>query len=306
MANFLVTGASGFIGTWVIKHLLDQNHQVTALDQEPGNELWSRVLGKQAESFLFATTNLTSPNDLAELIKRNDIEFIVHLAALLTPACQNDPWLGLQTNVVGSAALFEAARQTRKVKAISYTSSSAVYGEGRDQRESPPMFYGAFKQSVDLIAEQYWLHENLRSIAIRPHVVYGPERQTGLTAGPSLAARAAVLQKPYCIGYTGIAGYDFVEDVANGLVRGAIECPPGATVVDMPSQQAFPEDLVKTMETILLGSENLISIQGPQLPISRPFRPNYLETVFPDFQPITLREGLRKTIDYYQDPSWIG
>lgn len=301
MAHFLVSGASGFIGTWVVKQLLGEHHQVTALDLSPANELWSRVLDGQTSHFQFTATDLTCPAGLSELLIKNDIDYIIHLAALLTPACQQDPWRGFQTNLTGSTALFEAARRTGNIKAISYTSSYAVYGDGESAQDTPPMFYGAFKQSVDLIAQQYWLHEKIPSIAIRPHVVYGPERAVGLTAGPSLAARAAAHREPYCIGYTGIAGYDFVEDVARALVRGATQCPAAFTIADMHCQQATVEGLVEEIEAILPGSRELLSIAGPKLPASLPTQPSYVETIFPGFQATPLREGLRKTIHYYQD-----
>ncbi|MBY0230396.1 MAG: Ldh family oxidoreductase, partial [Gemmataceae bacterium] len=194
----LVTGAGGFIGTWVLRELLRCGARPVALDAHRAPERWRRVLGTQDISWADAT--LTDRDALEEAIRRHGVTHVIHLAALLTPDCQRDPFLGCQVNVLGSAAVFDAARRSGSVRAVSYASSYAVYGTR--EGETPPMFYGAFKQAVDLIAEQYWTHFGLPSVAIRPHVAYGPERESGLTAGPSLACKAAARGEPYRIGYT--------------------------------------------------------------------------------------------------------
>ena len=117
---------------------------------------------------------------------------IIHLAALLTPHCQEDPFTGCEVNVLGSVAMFELARACSPgIKGISYASSYAVYGPETDDQalgltaasNRPPSFYGAFKMAVDAIAEQYWRHFGIASVGIRPHVAYGPERIVGLTSG---------------------------------------------------------------------------------------------------------------------------
>ena len=129
----------------------------------------------------------------------------------------------------------------------------AVYGpEADDQplgetaaKNQPPSFYGAYKLAVDLIAQQYWRHFGIASVGIRPHVAYGPERTVGLTAGPSLAARAAARGESYTINYTGSVGYDYVEDVSRAFVQAASKPPRGSVVVDLPSQLATTEEFVR-------------------------------------------------------------
>src|SRR5262249_2480062 len=157
------------------------------------------------------------------------------------------------------------ARRSGRVHSVSYASSFAVYGsEGSEPAQNgPPMFYGAFKQAVDLIADQYARHFGITSMAIRPHVVYGPERDQGLTAGPSLACRPGGLGQSYSIGYTGHVGYDYVEDVALAFVRGAFECPPGATIVDLPGEQATTDEFVRAIGSAAPQSAGHIAVSGP-------------------------------------------
>lgn len=302
----LVTGGGGFIGTWVLRELFQRGHMVVVIDPFVSKERWQRVLGNRASDVTVENVALTDRDGLAALIDQHEVSHIIHLAALLTPACQQDPWLGCQVNVFGSTSVFDAARKSGRIQAVSYASSYAVYGsETPDTNEvnKPPMFYGAFKQAVDLIAEQYWKHCGLRSVAVRPHVVYGPERDQGLTAGPSLACRAAVTNSPYTIGYTGTVGYDYVEDVALAFVKSALECPEGASVVDLPGQQATTEEFVRVLNAVVPEATGKIKVDGPHIPANIPPHPNYISNLFDDWKATSLLDGVRSTVDFYRSDS---
>jgi UDP-glucose 4-epimerase len=296
----LVTGGSGFIGTWVLRDLLEAGKRVIALDVRPATERWSRVLGARAKDVVFSDVSLIDRDGLAALMKQHDVSHVIHLAALLTPDCQQDPFRGCQVNVLGSTAVFDAARMAGSVQAIAFASSYAVYGHASATTPRPPMFYGAFKQAVDLIAEQYWTHFGLRSLAIRPHVVYGPEREIGLTAGPSLACRAAVRGESYQIGYTGAAGYDYVEDVARAFVRGVFECPAGATFADLPSEPVTTHEIVRIIERCLPAATGRILVTGPAIPENIPSDFRDLRQVLPGWKPTSLASGIARTIAYYR------
>lgn len=300
----LVTGGCGFIGTWVVRELLCREARVVAIDPHPAPERWRRVLGTRAAEVERADVSLLDRDGLQRLIDQRDLTHVIHLAALLTPACQADPWLGCQVNVLGSTSVFDAARRSGQVRAVSYASSYAVYGgevpPPGQAPEGPPMFYGAFKLAVDLIAEQYWRHFGLRSVAVRPHVVYGPERDQGLTAGPSLAARAAARGEAYTIGYTGEVCYDYVEDVALAFVRSAFESPPGASVVDLPGEPAVPEVFVQAIDAVVPGAGERLQVSGPPIPSNIPPEPHYIGELFPDWRATPLAEGVRRTIEFYR------
>ena len=302
--NVLVTGGSGFIGTWVLRELLTRGLRPIVVDLQPAPERWQRVLNERVSEVVWAEASLLDCGSLQSVIEQHEVTHIIHLAALLTPACQQNPWLGCQVNVLGSTSVFEAARRSQQVGCVSYASSYAVYGDepepGDSARDSPPTFYGAFKQAVDLIAEQYWRHYGLPSVAIRPHVVYGPERDQGLTAGPSLAARAAATGESYSIGYTGRVAYDYVEDVARAFVRSALDVTEGAAIVDLPGELATTEEFVRAIERVVPEAAGRVRIDGPQIPSNIPPKPHYISELFPDWQPTSLLDGVRQTVEFYR------
>lgn len=311
----LVTGGSGFIGTWVLRELLARGITPIVYDVRPNARRWSQVLGSDAARVIFVEGDLLETDRLRQTAQSHQVQQVIHLAALLTPACQQDPWTGCQVNVLGSVALFELVRTAGlPIRGLSYASSYAVYGPEADDgpqtdrsvQDRPPTFYGAFKLAVDLIAEQYWRHFGIASVGIRPHVVYGPERDAGLTAGPSLAAKAAALGEHYTIGYTGVVSYDYVEDVARAFVDAAQTTPPGTHVVDLPGYPATTEEFAQEIATAVPAAAGRITVDGPPIPSNIPPQPQFITQLFPAWRPTPLAEGIRQTIDFYragrQDP----
>ncbi len=306
--TILVTAGCGFIGTWVLRELLAQGHRAVVLDAGTKPPRWDRVLGRASDSIVLVQGSLLDRPLLKRLFEEHPISNVIHLAALLTPACQTDPWAGCQVNVMGTVALLEQIRDCgARIQGLSYASSVAVFGDEPDSAESqgagghlPMTFYGAFKRSVELIAEQYWRHFQIRSLGLRPQVAYGPERDVGLTAGPSLAARAVALGESYTIRYTGRVGYDYVEDVARAFVRGALETPPGARVADLEGEMAEVDTVVTCLHRIAGESPSRISIDGTPIPAHAPPHPNPISALYPDWINTSLEEGLRKTVAFYR------
>lgn len=308
--SILVTGGCGFIGTWVLKDLLNRGLRAVVLDAGAVPPRWHRILGSDADRVSLIQGSLLDREVLRRVFEDHAITHVIHLAALLTPACQQDPWLGCQVNVLGTVGLFEEARRCAgRVRGISYASSVAVYGDEPDHTQHrsisisenrPETFYGAFKKAAEGIAHQYWKHHKISSVGIRPQVAYGPERDQGMTAGPSLAARAAVEGGAYTIPYTGRIGYDYAEDVARSFVRAALETPPGAQVVDLESTLASVEEILEAIRIAEPSAASRIHVQGSPVPAFPPPIPNPISTLFPDWETTPLIEGIRRTVEFYR------
>ncbi len=304
----LVTGGCGFIGSWVVRELLERSLRVVVLDASGRPARWNRLMGAASQSVELVQGSLLDRELIERIVDGGKVTRVIHLAALLTPDCQVNPWEGCRVNVLGTVALLEQLRAAGdRVKGFSYASSVAVFGDEPDHgmggvgsAHAPLTFYGVFKQAVEMLADQYWRHFRVASVGIRPQVAYGPEREVGLTAGPSLAARAAAEGAGYRIGYRGRVGYDYVEDVARAFVRGALETPPGAQVVDLAGETAEIEDVVSAIEAAAPAVKGLLTVDGPPLPAHLPPAPRYIQTLFPDWQTTTLREGMRRTVAFYR------
>jgi nucleoside-diphosphate-sugar epimerase len=131
-------------------------------------------------------------------------------------------------------------------------------------------------------------------------VAYGPEREVGLTAGPSLAARAAARGEEFCISYTGRVGYDYVEDVARAFVRGALETPLGAPVVDLPGEMADVTEVISAIGAVAPGAAPKLSVKGAPIPAHAPPNPRFISTLYPDWKTTSLAEGIRRTVEFYR------
>src|SRR2546430_16964691 len=113
---------------------------------------------------------------------------------MLLPLVQADPPRGAAVNVVGTTNVLEAAKR-QGVAGIAYASSAAVYGPGAGPRIAdagePTTLYGVFKLANEGTAHVYFEDEGIGSAGLRPYVVYGPGRDQGLAADPTLAMEAA-------------------------------------------------------------------------------------------------------------------
>ena len=174
----LITGGGGFIGTWVVRDALDRGLRVVVLDAADRPPRWQHVLGARAVSVPLVRGSLLDRELLGRVFDEHRVTHVIHLAALLTPACQHDPWEGARVNVLGSMALFEEVRaRAGQIKGFSYASSVAVFGDEPGHADDatggdngPLTFYGAFKRALESIAEQYWRHFQIASVGLRPQV----------------------------------------------------------------------------------------------------------------------------------------
>jgi UDP-glucuronate 4-epimerase len=225
MANerFLVTGALGCIGAWVVRNLVQAGLSTTVLDlaHEP-HRMKLIMSDEQLAAVRFMTGDITDLVTVERALAEAGATHLIHLAALQVPACQADPPLGARVNVVGTVNIFEAARRAGLARVV-YASSAAVYGLSEEYPAEPvahdaPLLprthYGVYKQANEGNARVYWLENGLSSLGLRPYVVYGPGRDQGLTSGPTKAMLAAAAGQPYHIGFGGRFDLQFADDVA--------------------------------------------------------------------------------------------
>ena len=224
----IVFGGSGFIGSWITKFLLNNNFQITIFDKKTNKDFLNRIIGQNVEKIDFVEGDILEYETVLKTAKDHSV--LINLVGLMTPDCSNNPRLGNQVNVIGSINVFEAALEA-KCNLVVYTSSGGVYGQKDKINPFPETHYGAYKLAIEGIARAYNLENKLNSFGLRPFVVYGPGREIGGTASISLACKAVAEDKEYKIEFGGRAGFVYVEDVANIVLKILDSLPIGAKVI---------------------------------------------------------------------------
>lgn len=292
----LVTGGSGFLGAWVMRRLLGRGIEVRAFDVHRDDTLLNAISGINAGRAEWSTGDIASATDVEQAMR--GCSDVIHLAGVLTPTCSAHPVRGAQINLIGTLNVFEAARAARFTQVL-YASSAGVFGPDDGIFPRPETHYGAFKLACEGAARAYWNDAGLSSIGYRPLVIYGPGRETGSSAGPSLACRAAALSSRYTIPFTGATGLVYADDIAAAYEAALLNPVAGAHVFTMAGDITPINAVIDILADI--SPEARIDAVGPPLPITTRFPiDEALARLFPQLQKTPLLEGLRQTVAFYR------
>jgi nucleoside-diphosphate-sugar epimerase len=307
---FLVTGAHGFIGAWVVKRLIEAGHHPIAFDKNPHpNRLRLIMDDDQRAHATFVLGDITDPDTLPQIIEKHGIDYIIHLAAFQIPAVRANPSLGAAINVVGTINVFEAAlKSAGQVKHVAYASSAAVFGRPVDGRPAleedaaaPESLYGAFKRCNEECARVYFAEKGLSTMGIRPHTVYGVGRDFGVTSDPTKAMKAVVVGRPFRIRFDGNMDFQYAADTADAFIRCATSHLTGAYVFNIHGQTVAVRDVVAQIEKSareILGDsvKPQITVQGKPNTAPAHMDDSAIRRAVGDLPVTPLEEGVRATI----------
>jgi UDP-glucose 4-epimerase len=180
--RILITGGTGFLGMHLGRGLVEQGHEVTLYDVSAHESF------VPTSSFLRANVvngDITDSKTFKYALESNQIEAVVHLAAMLTGPCQADPIEGTRINCLGSAVVFQNSIDTG-VNRVVYGSSVAVFSPvsippADDTLPTmPPSVYGATKVYTENLAEVLErITDRTKFTGIRFGWVYGAGRKRG-------------------------------------------------------------------------------------------------------------------------------
>jgi len=309
--HFLITGAKGFIGAWIAKTLLERGEAVTVFDNDTSLHRLSAILSEsQLSRIHFVQGDVTRYADLDGAVAEGGVTHILHLAGLQVPGCAADPIRGAMVNVVGTLNVFEVARKRRDlVRRIVYASSAAVFGPEEfygavTVREGAPLWpgthYGVFKQCNEGNARVYFLNDGISSVGIRPWAVYGVGRDFGISSGPTKAIKAAVLHRPFTIGFTGSLDLQYVRDTAEIFIRCAEKEILGAKAYTPRGSVIRVEEFIERLEQCLPQARGLIKAQGKHLPIAPDLDDSALKQDLGEVPNTPLAEGIGETANIFE------
>lgn len=293
--RILVTGGKGFIGAWVIRRLWRAGLDVRVFDVADVRELLEAVAGRPSNRLEWVVGDIVDPDQVMRATKGCD--GVIHLAGILTPACQANPLLGAKVNLLGTLNVFDAAL-AHGARRVVYTSSAGVFGPDDGNVPLPTTHYGAFKLACEGSARAYWADHGIGSVGFRPFIVYGPGRETGLTSGPSLACKAAAQGRAYTIPYSGGAGLVFVDDIAAAYEQALLREPDGAHVFNLTGVQATNDDVIAAIRRVVPDAQ--IDAGGPPIPIAADVAPDNVAAILPDLPTTSLQDGVAATIDFWR------
>ena len=244
--KILVTGAAGFIGSYVCRNLLHRGDEVVGLDNINSyydvNLKYSRletlgITGKSVdwykfvksnvyEHFRFVRMNLKDKQAMQMLFANEGFDKVVNLAAQAGVRYSiENPYAYVESNVDGFLNVLEGCRH-HHVKHLVYASSSSVYGlngkvpfSEKDSVAHPVSLYAATKKSNELMAHTYSHLYGIPSTGLRFFTVYGPWGRPDMS--PFLFADAMLHGRSIKVFNNGdmLRDFTYIDDLVEGVLR---------------------------------------------------------------------------------------
>lgn len=308
-----LTGGCGFIGTWILRRLLDDGEIPVVFDLARNTSRWEMILSAaEIERVKFVSARVDDDHFPQQIAAENP-DAIIHLAGLQVPACRANPIAGAKANVLGTLNIFEAAKllktKSGKTPKVVYASSAAVFGPDAEYGEKaigdlsqpkPNSHYGAYKLCNENSAKAYWLANQIPSAGLRPLTVYGPGRDTGMTSFPTRALAAAIKGQPFDIPFSGPTAYIHAREVADMFVQCARRLTEGAKTYTVGGDIVRTPEFIRIASEILPAAQTLITCSGGDLPVASKMDDAALRADIPGLLRLPLKQGIAETVALFQ------
>jgi nucleoside-diphosphate-sugar epimerase len=315
MANYLVTGAAGFIGAQVVERLLADGHTVWGVDNL--NDAYDvrlkeyRLKHLQAfPNFYFERLDIGEVGAVQKLFASMPGEgwqAVINLAARAgVRQSLLDPWVYYQTNVTGTLNLLEACR-THGVKKFLLASTSSVYGAKAPlptpeeaSSDFPLQPYAASKKAAEVMCHTYHYLYGLDISVVRYFTVYGPAGRPDMVMFRFV--QGLIEGKPITIYGDGTQsrGFTYVEDIAEGTIL-ALQ-PLGYEIVNLGGHETIQIGELLNLFEQLTGRRAQVNY-APAHPAD--MYANWADTrkaqTLLGWHPkVGLQEGVRSLVEWYQ------
>jgi UDP-glucose 4-epimerase len=271
MATVLVTGGTGFIGSYVAEDLLEHGHKVVAYDLSTDTRILEQL--GIADDVTVRQGDVSEATDVMRALTETGATHVVHLAALLTNTARANPRTALDVNLRGTNNLFEAARTLDSIERIAWASSAAIYAPpdnyegwvGESDLVYPDTLYGATKGYNEHQARVYTEEFGVSQVALRPTIAYGPYRETGGSAFLANLIEQPALGESFSVEYGDQAvDWQYIKDIAQGFRKAAFAPDEDLTqnVYNVRGELATIREAADTMREILPDADISVSDEG--------------------------------------------
>lgn len=275
----LVTGAAGFIGSFLSERLLSDFEDIRVIGFDSVNDYYdirlkeSRLEKLQKhENFIFIKANLADKDKVSEVFREYSPQIVVSLAAQAGVRYSiTNPDAYIESNIIGFYNILEACRHSYDdgaipVEHLVYASSSSVYGSNKkvpystdDKVDNPVSLYAATKKSDELMAHAYSKLYNIPSTGLRFFTVYGPAGRPdmayfGFTNKLLRGETIRIFNYGNCK-----RDFTYIDDIVEGVVRvmqGAPERKDGEDGLPVPPYAVYnignqnPENLLDFVDIL--------------------------------------------------------
>lgn len=275
----LVTGAAGFIGSFLSERLLSDFEDIRVIGFDSVNDYYdirlkeSRLEKLQKHrNFIFIKANLADKDKVSEVFREYSPQIVVNLAAQAGVRYSiTNPDAYIESNIIGFYNILEACRHSyddgaTPVEHLVYASSSSVYGSNKkvpystdDKVDNPVSLYAATKKSDELMAHAYSKLYNIPSTGLRFFTVYGPAGRPdmayfGFTNKLLRGETIRIFNYGNCK-----RDFTYVDDIVEGVYRvmqGAPEKQNGEDGLPLPPYAVYnigggtPENLLDYISTL--------------------------------------------------------
>ena len=275
----LMTGAAGFIGSFLSERLLLDFEDIRVIGFDSVNDYYdirlkeSRLEKLQKhENFTFIKANLADKDKVNEVFCKYSPQIVVNLAAQAGVRYSiTNPDAYIESNIIGFYNILEACRHSyddgaTPVEHLVYASSSSVYGSNKkvpystdDKVDNPVSLYAATKKSDELMAHAYSKLYNIPSTGLRFFTVYGPAGRPdmayfGFTDKLLRGETIRIFNYGNCK-----RDFTYIDDIVEGVVRvmqGAPERKNGEDGLPVPPYSVYnignqnPENLLDFVDIL--------------------------------------------------------
>lgn len=311
MANYLVTGAAGFIGARTAEMLIGAGHTVTGVDNI--NEAYDVRLKeyrlkrlRAMPGFTFHKIDIASKQDVFTHLSGKKYDGLINLASWAgVRASVENPWIFVESIVLGTLNMLELCRHNKVPKFV-LASTSSIYGANPPyptpetaSSSEPLQPYAASKKGAEAMAHAYHHLHGIDVTVVRFFTVYGPAGR------PDLAIFRFVQwiteDRPVQVNGDGeqSRGFTYIDDIVRGII--AALKPVGYEIVNLGGHEVITiNNLIKLAEEIIGKKANVQ--YGPANPAD--MFTNWADVTkageLLGWEPqVNLREGITRLVEWY-------
>ena len=318
MANYLVTGAAGFIASQVAQFLLDEGHHVIGLDNlndayDVRMKEYRLAKLKQEKGFSFYPIDISDWSAIKSIESHlDDIEAVINLAARAgVRASVVDPWVYVDTNVTGTLNLLEIS-QRKGISKFLLASTSSIYGQDAPlptpetaPSDFPLQAYAASKKGAEAMCHAYHYLYSIDVSIVRFFTVFGPAGRPDMSVFRFIRWIIEGDRVQLFGDGEQTRGFTYIDDIARGVIQ-ALK-PVGFEIINLGGHQNISMiDLIALIESKVGKSAAVDYLPAARADMTANLADVTKAGELLGWEPvISLEDGIDKTIQWYlQNREW--